>query len=173
MGKKALVLDSTAFYAGILLTGMSKYYTTPLVIDEISHIKTLSTVIPALLESNKLSVIDPSINLVEEVKRIASESGDIQKLSDTDISIIALGMQLRKKGYYVTIISDDYSIQNLVKFSGLRFSPVMTKGISRTIRWLLYCSGCGKVFYDNAIICNVCGMRLKRKMRKYDRIGNL
>ncbi|MEM3382470.1 MAG: hypothetical protein QXL52_05295 [Nitrososphaerales archaeon] len=165
--KRALVLDSTAFYAGIPLMGVPKYYTTPLVIREISHVKTLSMVISTLLESNKLSIINPLISLVEEVKRRASESGDIQKLSDTDISIIALGMQLKKNGYDVTIISDDYSIQNLIKFSGLRFSPVMTRGISRIIKWLLYCSGCGKVFYNNdAIICDVCGTRLKRKMKR-------
>ncbi|MEM2872972.1 MAG: hypothetical protein QXD82_02250 [Nitrososphaerales archaeon] len=165
--KRALVLDSTAFYAGIPFTSVSKYYTTPLVISEVSHTKTLSMAISALTESNRLLIIEPLHNSIEEVRRIASKSGDLQKLSNADISIIALGMQLKKNGYYVTIVSDDYSIQNLVKFSGLRFSPVMTRGILRTISWLLYCSGCGKVFYDSsAIICDVCGTRLKRKMRK-------
>lgn len=102
---------------------------------------------------------------------MAGKSGDLQKLSNTDISIIALGMQLKRNGYYVTIVSDDYSIQNVVKFSGLNFSPVMTRGISRTIRWFLYCSGCGKVFYDsNIVICDVCGTKLKRKMRRESQI---
>jgi UPF0271 protein len=80
-------------------------------------------------------------------------------------------MQLKKNGYYVTVVSDDYSIQNVVKFSGLKFSPVMTRGISRTIRWFLYCSGCGKVFHDsNITVCDVCGTKLKRKMRRDSQI---
>lgn len=165
--KKALVLDSTAFYAGIPLIGKSKYYTTPSVINEVSHIKTLNMTLSTLLDSNRLFIIEPPHNLLEEARRIASESGDLQKLSNVDISIVALGMHLKENGYFVTIVSDDYSIQNLVKFSGLRFSPVMTRGISRTIKWFLYCNGCGKAFYDsNVVICDVCGTRLKRKMRK-------
>ncbi|MGQ9469325.1 MAG: NOB1 family endonuclease [Nitrososphaerales archaeon] len=165
--KKALVLDSTAFYAGVPFTGTSKYHTTPSVIREVSHNQALSMAILALIESNRLIIIEPLHNLIEEVMLMASKSGDLQKLSDTDISVIALGIQLKRNGYYVTIVSDDYSIQNVVKFSGLKFSTVMTRGISRTIRWLIYCSGCGKVFYDsNAIVCDVCGTKLKRKMRR-------
>ncbi|MCP8316000.1 MAG: nucleotide-binding protein [archaeon] len=165
--RKALVLDTTAFYAVIPFTGTSKYYTTPSVIREVSHNQTLSMAISALIESNRLIIIEPLNDLIEEVRLTASKSGDLQKLSNTDISVIALGMQLKRNGYYVTIVSDDYSIQNVVKFSGLNFSPIMTRGISRTIRWFLYCSGCGKVFYDSsAIVCDVCGTRLKRKMRR-------
>jgi UPF0271 protein len=171
--KRALVLDSTAFYAGVPSTSISKYCTTPSVVKEVSHIKKLSMIVSALIDSNKLSIIEPLDNSVEEVRRIANKSGDLQKLSDTDISIIALGIQLKKNGYDVTIVSDDYSIQNLANFSGLRFSPVMTKGITRTIRWFLYCSGCGKAFYNsNMAICDVCGTKLRRRMR-YDRIRNL
>jgi len=165
--RKALVLDSTAFYAGIPFTGISKYYATSLVIREVSHNQTLSMAISALMDSKRLIIVEPSHDLIEEVRLTASKSGDLQKLSNTDISVIALGMQLKRNDYYVTIVSDDYSIQNVVKFSGLKFSPIMTRGISRTIRWFLYCSGCGKVFHDsNITICDVCGTKLKRKMRR-------
>lgn len=171
LGKKVFVLDSTAFYAGIPFMSTSKYYSTSLVIREVSHNQILSMAISALLESNRLTIIEPLHNLVEEVRLMANKSGDLQKLSSTDISVIALGMQLNKNGHYVTIVSDDYSIQNVVKFCGLRFSPVMTRGISRTIRWFLYCSGCGKVFYEsNTVLCDVCGTKLKRKIKKESQI---
>lgn len=123
--------------------------------------------ISALIESGKLIVTEPSHPLVDEVRLMASRSGDVIKLSDTDVSVVALGLQLKRDGYNVTIISDDYSIQNLVNFFELKFSPVMTRGISKTIRWFTYCSGCGKVFHKSDVtVCDVCGTKLKRKMRK-------
>ncbi|MCP8304220.1 MAG: nucleotide-binding protein [archaeon] len=163
----ALVLDSTAFYAGIPSTGISTYHTTPHVIREVSHNRVLKMAISALIESGKLIVTEPSHPLVDEVRLMASRSGDVIKLSDTDVSVVALGLQLKRDGYNVTIISDDYSIQNLVNFFELKFSPVMTRGISKTIRWFTYCSGCGKVFHKSDVtVCDVCGTKLKRKMRK-------
>ncbi|MCP8323543.1 MAG: hypothetical protein L6N96_05135 [Candidatus Methylarchaceae archaeon HK02M2] len=165
--KRALVLDSTAFYAGIPYTGISIYFTTPQIIREISHNRALKMAISALIESGRLIVTEVVRNLIDEVKQMASRSGDVIKLSDADVSIVTLGVQLKRDGYDVTIVSDDYSIQNLVKFFKLKFSPVMMKGISKTIRWFIYCSGCGKVFNNGEVkVCDVCGTKLKRKMRK-------
>lgn len=64
--RRALVLDSTAFYAGIPFTGTSKYYTTPLVIREVSHNQILSMAISALIESNRLIIIESLPNLIEK-----------------------------------------------------------------------------------------------------------
>jgi len=165
--REAFVLDSTAFYAGITSTGISVYYTTPSVIREVFNNKALSMAIPALIESKRMMVIEPLNHIIKEVRLMASKSGDIHKLSNTDISIVALGIQLRQEGYDAIIISDDYSVQNLVRFFGLKFSPVMIRGITKTIRWLIYCSGCGKVFYDgSSTTCDICGTVLKRKRRK-------
>ena len=165
--KKALVLDSTAFYAGIPYKGNSAYYTTPQVISEVSHNRALKMAISAFMESGRLIVTEPANNIIEEVELMANKSGDVMKLSKTDISIVALSVQLNRDMKDVTIISDDYSIQNIVNFFGLKFSCVMTRGISKTIKWSIYCSGCGKVFHkSNVNVCDVCGTKLKRKMKK-------
>jgi len=167
--KRTLVLDSTAFYAGIPYTGISTYYTTPQVISELAHNRVLKMAISALIESRRLIITEPTHQIVDETKLMANRSGDVIKLSDTDVSIVALGIQLKRDGYDITIVSDDYSIQNLVKFFKLKFSPVMVKGILKTVRWSIYCSGCGKVFHkSDATICNICGTKLKRKMEKND-----
>lgn len=164
--KKGLVLDSTAFYAGIPFTGPTFYFTTPLVLQEITCNKALSIVMKGLSESGRLSTIEPKDIYVIRVRELANKSGDISKISDTDISVIALSIQLKTTGYDVTVLSDDYSVQNLVGLLGLKYSPVMTRGISKTVRWIIYCAGCGKTFDNrNTKVCDVCGTILKRRMR--------
>lgn len=118
----------------------------------------------SLIEAGRIIVEMPSIKSLEKVKDLASVSGDIEKLSQTDLEVIALAYEKKDKGFNVTIVSDDYSIENLARILHINSIPIITKGISNIVQWLIYCSGCGKVFKDKRImICDVCGTKLKRK----------
>lgn len=167
--EEAYVLDTTAFYVGIPYIGTNKFYTTPLVICEIPN--TTKILIPELIESRKLEVIEPPSYLFNHVKRLAKKSGDIGTLSNTDISILSLALQLEKEGLKPIVISDDYSVQNLSKFLGFKFSRLSTNGISNKIEWLIYCIGCGKTFKNGeTTICDNCGTKLKRKAKIKNKI---
>ena len=163
---EGVVLDATAFYAGVPYTGQGTYYTTDLVIKEVSHTRIKSASIDGLVEAGRLRIYHPSERYLNLVKEAAGESGDFSLLSDTDKSVVALALEFKDKGLKVVIISDDYSVENLAETLGLKAVAVMTGGIKKVVKWRIYCGGCGKVFQDRGrTVCDVCGSPLKRKFK--------
>jgi UPF0271 protein len=162
----ATVLDSTAFYAGVPYTSFATFYTTDLVVKEISHRKRKIVSITDLVETGRLKVYNPSSISVQLVKNAAMRSGDFSRISETDVSVLALAVELKDRCLDVTIISDDYSVENLAGILGMKRVSVMTGGIQRVVEWLIFCPGCGKVFQDRGVsACDVCGSALKRKFK--------
>ena len=92
------------------------------------------------IEAANLIWNSPSRESIDEATKISRETGDLDGLSETDLSLIALVVEMR--GHLHT---DDYRIQNVCSSSGLTWSPVETVGISETWNWELKCRGCGRV----------------------------
>ena len=63
------VLDATSFYAGIPFSSQETSFTTPLIFEEIKHIKKEQDVINALIESNRLKIIEPEGEFVESTTK--------------------------------------------------------------------------------------------------------
>ena len=159
----AIVLDSTAFYAGLPFSSAVLCYTSPQILGEVSKGRGLGVKVSALMESGRLRIVDADKESLNKVLETAKNSTDT-KLSNADISLLALAVFLRVGGREVTVVSDDYSIQNVASHLGLKFSSVMTQGIGKTVKWIVYCSGCGKSFSrDVTKRCDVCGTEIKRK----------
>ncbi len=154
------VLDSTAFYAGIPFSSNEPSYTTSLVYNEIEHIKKDHSAIQILIETKRLMICDPEHQFVITANNAAKKSGDIPNLSDEDISIIALSLQLNAE-----LVTDDFAISNVAKNLGIKVIPVMTNGIKNVITWKYYCPGC-KTNFSKITECPRCGNRLKRKPSK-------
>jgi UPF0271 protein len=97
---------------------------------------------------------------LDKVKEVARKSGDIGRLSDVDVSVIALAIDLDG-----VVLTDDFSIQNVCAIMGIDYSPVGTGGIKRIEKWNYRCVGCGKWFAEKQDDCPVCGssMRAHRK----------
>ena len=94
------------------------------------------------------------------VKKASVESGDAQTLSESDISLLALGYEMKGE-----IVTDDYAISNVAKRLNIVVLPVMTGGIKDTGKWIRYCSGCAKEFSTEKT-CPQCGNPLKKKLLK-------
>ena len=154
------VLDATSFYAGIPFSSQETSFTTPLVFEEIKHIKKEQGAINALIESNRLSIIEPEREFVETVRQKAKQTGDIQTLSDEDVSIIALCLQLNGE-----LVTDDFAISNVAKHLNLKVTPVMTRGIGKVKDWIYFCPGCEKIF-SKISQCPICGNKLVRRSAK-------
>ena len=92
------------------------------------------------IEAAKLKWMSPSVESLNQAKKISHETGDLDGLSETDLSLLALVIDI--KGHLYT---DDYRIQNVCSSAGIRWSPVETDGISETWNWELKCRGCGRV----------------------------
>ena len=154
------ILDASAFYAGVPFRSSDIWYTTTLVFDEIKHIKKNHDALGTLLETNRLKIREPDVELTKTAIRAAKNTGDFPQLSKQDISIIALCIE--NKG---DIITDDFAISNVAKNLGLKITPIMTRGIKDVGKWVHYCPGC-RTNHKTGTECPVCGTPLKRKLLK-------
>lgn len=154
-------LDAGAFYTGLVFqSSESRYCTTEAVFDEVKHIKKSHGAIEALLESNSLRVLTPDKKSIEKVLSISRRTGDYARLSEADISIIALALQLE-----IILITDDYAVANVATTMKIPVKSLASKGITHTRKWITYCSACGRTFGVNAKECRLCGNRLRRKYK--------
>jgi len=98
---------------------------------------------------------------VSKVRDIAIRSGDAGRLSDVDVSVIALAMDLDG-----IVLTDDFSIQNVCKIMGIEYRSVGTEGIKKVERWNYRCVGCGKWYKEKMNDCPICGSPMKAHRKK-------
>ncbi len=167
--KRIIVLDTSAFLAGFDPFSLSEeVVTVPVVVEEIKRSSMVKVRFETALESRKLMIKAPPQKFVEEAKASASKVGDSFKLSETDMQLLALGIELKTNGYMPQIVTDDYSIQNVAAKLGIEFLALATFGIKRVLEWIRYCPACHKEYPINSKFkeCQVCGTTLKRKPRR-------
>jgi len=148
------VLDTS----GILRSGLdfsdSDYLITNGILDEIRE-ENAKIAVDSAIEKGLIEIKEPGGDSIDRVKETAKGSGDLEKLSDNDISVLALALETN-----AGIISDDYNIQNLARILGLKYERTVHAGIRRRVKWRKVCEGCGKE--GEGETCEVCGSRLKR-----------
>ncbi len=154
------ILDSSAFYAGFYRSINLKFYTTTSIMKEIKHILNTSLTLDLLISSGVLVIQDPLIESINKIINTAHCSGDIKKLSKADISVLSLAYQLDK-----TLVSDDYSIQNVAKFLRMKTISLGNKGIAKLRKWENFCKTCRKQYPSNIKECTICGNPTKRKYK--------
>ena len=154
------VLDSSAFYAGIPFSSNEQSYITSLIHDEIEHIKKDHDAIQILIETKRLMICDPESQFIITVNDAAKKSGDFPNLTQGDISIIALSLQLEAE-----LLTDDFAVSNVAKNLSIKVIPVMTNGINDVITWTYYCPAC-KTNFSKITECPNCGNILKRRPLK-------
>lgn len=155
-----LVLDASAFYAGIPFQSSRKCYSTKAIYDEVKHIRQAYAALDALIDSGNLTILEPEESLLNRVIHTANTTGDIRELSIADISIIALALQLKK-----TLISDDYAIGNIAAFLRIPVRTVAFRGISKLRKWIGFCNACGRAYKPYIRTCTICGSRVTRRFR--------
>lgn len=168
---KALVLDTSAFIQGFNTSDPKTIlYTTQLVIEEIRDdmAKIRAT---NWSQTGKLVIQMPSEESIKLVLTRSKKMGEAKALSETDHSVLALTYQLTQQDQDVTLLSDDYSVQNLADELGLKYKGMNTMGIKRRFQWIHYCPGCRKQFPEPQPenICPICGTELRRKPGKKTR----
>jgi len=160
-----LVLDTSALLSGMINsvpTGYAGVLITSGVRDEVGKGIPQRNLQNLLLAG--LIVRDPLT--LEEARKAARATGDLDRLSVVDMSIIALAIEMER----VTVITDDFRVQNVLGSLGIGFLPAGEIGdrtISETWTWTYRCKGCGR-YFENAQKrdeCPICGS-LVRKYRK-------
>jgi UPF0271 protein len=147
-----LVLDTSALFAMQDLPPGAEVCVTPGVLAELKKYKDRRVD----LWGELLKVSEPSAEAMKKVKKAAQRTGDSGRISPTDAEVLALALDLG-----ATVMTDDYSIQNLAAYLGVPFFPIGTKGIKQMFRWRWRCTGCGRLLDKEYPECPVCGSPLK------------
>lgn len=163
--KRARILDSTAIILGFTEPLSGRMITSRKVLEEAKYGEAEYRAL-ASKEGHMIEIVDPDQKYIEEVRKFAAEAGE-RELSEADLSILALALQLLNEEYDVSIITSDYSIQNLAILLGIKVEPILHRGINKTIIWVTYCGMCGWSGDKNpGEPCPICGHPLKRRPKK-------
>ena len=155
-----LVIDASAFYSGFPFLTLSTCYTTNSILNEIKHMNRKYGAIELLIDSDRLKILEPDKECLRQVITMAKKTGDYEKLSTADVSILALAFQLKS-----TLISDDYAVQNMAATLKIPVGTIGTKGITKVRRWINFCNACGKAYGPNISQCMLCGNILRRRFK--------
>lgn len=159
-------MDTSAFLTGFDPFSISEeQYTVPAVREEIKENSMAWIRFKTAVENGKLQVITPKKIFIDRVKFSAKLVGDAFFLSDADLQVLALALELKTTGRYALIATDDYSMQNVANQMHIEFASLATFGIRFRLQWMRYCPACHKKYPADfkARKCIICGTELKRK----------
>lgn len=146
------VLDTSALLSGISLDG--DLYTTPEAVREVRRLG--STLQLDAVLATKVQIVSPSDGSLTAIDAVALETGDVARLSPTDRGLLALARDVEG-----TVLTDDYSIQNVAARLGMPYARVSERGIREVVRWSYRCIGCGRYYAEPQNQCGVCGSRVR------------
>jgi len=154
------VLDASAFYAGVPFRSCVNYHTTSLIFEEIKHIQNKYSILQTLVKINRIIIMDPKPSYNNKVIQTAKKTGDIDTLSNEDISAIALCLNLHGE-----LITDDFAMINVANNLNINTKSIMTKGIKHGRKCSYYCPGCNSLATQK--ICIICGTKTTKKIIRY------
>ena len=164
-----MVLDTSAFVGGFdPFTIREEQVAPPMVEEEVKRNSMTLLRFSTAVESGRLKIFAPSQEFLNKVKASATSVGDSFFLSETDLQVLALALEIKTRGDSPQIVTDDYSIQNVATKLGLSFVSLVTFGIRRQLNWIRYCPACHRIYPANykSKTCQICGTELKRKPQR-------
>ncbi len=141
------ILDSSYFFGDYTLDG--ELFTTPEVVSELKDLA--SKMRFEIMTEKGLVTTEPEAEHVFAATNAALKSGDARVLSDTDISVIALGLTLDG-----TVISDDFAVQNVCRHLKISAKGILQRNAKKRV-WKKICSGCGAEIPADEEDCPICG----------------
>lgn len=146
------VLDASALLTGRQFPG--DLVTVSGVLRELGR-HGMTPQLEAILDT-QVRVLSPGAASREHVRAASEATGDAHRLSPTDRELLALALEVEG-----TLVTDDYSIQNLCRILELPYEPVLTPGIKETWQWSYRCTGCGRTWPEWHEECPTCGSPVK------------
>ncbi|MGI0018033.1 MAG: NOB1 family endonuclease [Nitrosotalea sp.] len=154
------ILDATSFYAGVPFSSQEQGFTTPLVFEEIKHIKKSHDAVQTLIDLGRLQIVEPEEKFLKFILDESKNTGDFSELSKEDMSVLALCVQLKGE-----LVTDDFTVSNVARHLNLKVIPIMTKGISKVLDSVYLCPACNKSFKKMSD-CPICGSKLRKRSSK-------
>jgi UPF0271 protein len=168
--KKVFVLDTSALLSGKPIDiKNSNIVTSNKIRDELKPGGRDYQSFQFLIEKG-LVILSPSVESVQKIKKISTITGDIGRLSEVDIELLALALDIKKKKDKPIIVTDDYSIQNVSYELKIDYANISEPGITKKFIWITRCRGCGKRFKENITKCPICGSETKKIIVKKEKL---
>ena len=124
-----------------------------------------------LIETADIQWRSPAPASLKDAKSAASASGDLARLSDVDLDVLALAL-----AYRAVLVTDDYRLQNTYRHAGGTVEPVVNRASKQVWVWEQRCTGCGATSsLQNDVArskqgsvgeCRICGSPLEVKRRR-------
>ena len=149
-------MDASVFMYGLRVLGT--VYTVPQAVSEVRS-SDAEVMLQTFIKEG-LRIEEPLKEDVDAVTEKAKSTGDYVKLSQADIDLLAKALEVSG-----TLVTDDYSIQNVAAGLGIETQQIRQAGIKHALSWRRKCVGCGRV-YDKEAICPICGSEVKLKPAK-------
>lgn len=164
-GSQVYVLDTSAIYSATDYPADIVLYSTPQVVRELRRVYKSERA--ELFIESRLRIVQPMRGSIEKITKKARETGDIARLSPTDIEVLSLAAQL-----HAVLVTEDYSMQNIAEASGIRFKSLYLPPIKDYVEWELKCVSCGAVSNEkDAHECRICGGKLITRRKRSRRIS--
>ncbi len=90
-----------------------------------------------LIQAIEIEWRDVDEQWLMKARECAAQSGDLPRLSDVDLDVLALAL-----GLDLTLVTDDYRLQNTMNAAGKISKSVGTAGAKHVWKWELRCTGC-------------------------------
>jgi len=166
MGDNVYVLDASAIIGGFS-SKESQNFITASVISEIKDFKS-KLYLESAIEDGSITIIEPESVDIKNVSDIIIKSGDVLRLSDVDKNLVALAFKLKREHKNPLVVTDDYSMQNVLKIVGMPYRSVLTEGINEIYGWVKICKGCKRKYPPEYVFdeCEICGTRIIKKRIK-------
>ena len=154
-----IILDASGILRSSMDYSRGGYAITGSVLQELAS-ELAKTIIEENIRKGNIKIMSCTEKGLSAARQAASQTGDISALSGQDLEVLACA-----KEHGLTILSDDYAIQNTAAKMGLKTVSSTQKGISREITWVWSCQGCGKGMAGPGI-CEICGHKGRRRPGK-------
>jgi len=145
------VLDTSAILSGKDIPMDEDMYVPPGVLSEISEGGRWYRKLE-MMKSAGLTEMQPPGTIMDRVKEQASRTGDDIRLSETDMEVVALAIYVEG-----TILTDDYSIQNLAKSMDVQYKGIAQDEIDEEWEWNYRCENCRRWLKEPKDECPRCG----------------
>ena len=162
------ILDASAFINGFEPKCQFNF-TVSEITDEVKDLKS-KILLDQAIEEGKIIIKEPKEEFIKELNEIISKSGDDLRLSEADKKLLALALDLKSENENIKVLTDDYSMQNVLKIIDIPYGSIITEGIKGIYNWVKTCEGCKKEFdadypFDD---CEICGSKVfKRRIKTY------
>jgi len=169
--KGVFVLDAAALLSNWTQRNPDlEFVTTQGILDEL-HNRPSRERAERLVLIGRMRIADSDPDSVRAVGLAASKLGDLQVLSDNDVSLLAVTLSIRNAGRTVSVVSSDLSVLNTATVLGFGIIDLTTK-MRHQITWILRCPACGHNERQGSkeSECPVSGTKLTRRHKKRKRI---